>query len=203
MNELSCRNLLIGVTGSVGAVMMPQFMILLRKSGVQTLRVLMSSAACRFIPPYTMRLYSGHWVYTDGFRPRDGMLVPHIELTRAADLFVVMPASADMLAKAAHGICDDLISTAIVAARCPILFVPSMNEAMWSNRLVQRNVAILREHGYAVLEPTDGYEICDLQPTYGCMPPMPRVVAEIERLLGAGARFGRPPQAGRSAAACR
>jgi phosphopantothenoylcysteine decarboxylase/phosphopantothenate--cysteine ligase len=137
-----------------------------------------------------MRLHSGNWVYTDFFDYRGDTIVPHIELTRRADLFLVMPATANILAKGANGIADDLVSLAIVAASCPVLFVPSMNSVMWQNQAVQKNVRTLRVLGHRVMEPTEGLEISNLEPTHGCMPSLSRVADEISALVLA--RTGRP-----------
>lgn len=182
MGSPPCNRLLVGVTGSVAATVMPQVLVFLRTQGVASVRVIMSRAACRFVTPYVLRLHSGRWVFTDAFGHGDGVAVPHVELPRQADLFLVMPATANILAKAAHGICDDLISTAVVACSCPVLFVPSMNEVMWRNPAVQGNVARCREHGYHVMNPVHGMEIADLEPIYGTMPPLRTILAEMARL---------------------
>lgn len=176
-------SLLLGITGSVGAVVMPQFVVGLRCQGIERVRVLMSAAACKFVTPYAMQLHSGQEVFTDCFAHGEDILVPHIEVTRQADLFVVMPATANVLGKAANGICDDLISTVAVAASCPVMFVPSMNSVMWENPVVQKNIQTLRDVGHTVLEPAQGIEISNLEPTFGCMPPLTRVTDEIARLL--------------------
>lgn len=162
---------------------MPQFILYLRRRGLQTIQILMSAAACRFVTPYAMRLHSGRHVYTDTFETHGCTSVPHIELPRKSDLFLVMPATANILGKAANGICDDLISTTIFAATCPVMFVPSMNGAMWERPIVQENVQKLRRAGYRILDPSEGIEISSLEPTRGCMPPLSKVAEEIARCL--------------------
>lgn len=178
-------SLLVGITGSVGAVAMPQFVLYLRRRGFKTVQILMSTAACKFVTPYAMRLHSGCRVYTDSFETHSDTSVPHIELTRKSDLFLVMPATANILSKAANGICDDLVSIALVSATCPVMFVPSMNGVMWSNPIVQENVQKLRRNGYRVLEPAEGVEISTLESTHGCMPPLSTVADEIMQVLSA------------------
>ena len=180
-----CGSLLVGMTGSVGAVAMPQFVLHLRLLGIEAVHILMSAAACKFVTPYVMQLHSGNHVYTDSFETHDRVSVPHIALPRKSKLFLVMPATANILGKAANGICDDLISTAILAATSPVMFVPSMNGAMWGNPILQENVQKLRRTGHRVLEPSEGIEISNLEPTRGCMPPLNSVADEIMQLLSA------------------
>jgi phosphopantothenoylcysteine decarboxylase/phosphopantothenate--cysteine ligase len=164
-------------------MLMPHYVLFLRQHYVNHVRVMMSRAAQYFVTPYSMRLYTGNWVFTDSFQMRDGVRVPHVELTRAADLFLVMPADANVIGKAAGGICDDLISTAVVASPVPVVFVPSMNERMWFNPVVQANVGRLREAGYHVLEPGFGLEVADTQAMYGVMRPLPEILAEVREIL--------------------
>ncbi len=178
-----CGNLLIGVTGSVGVLNVPLYLLLLRQSFAKEIHVMMSRAAQKFLRPYSLRLLSGNPVFTDGFQMTDTVKVPHIELTRRADLLLVMPATANIIGKAANGICDDLISTSIVACEAPVVFVPSMNEAMWSNKAVQQNVEKLRSFGYFLIEPSNGYEIADMRETHGAMPAFPTILEQLEKII--------------------
>jgi phosphopantothenoylcysteine synthetase/decarboxylase len=178
-----CGTLLLGITGSIAAVSMPSYIVFLRRGLVERVRVIMTESATRIIPPATLRTYCGGVVFVDSFAGEDSLNVPHIELTREADLFVIMPATANILAKAAHGIADDLLSTAIVASPAPVVFVPSMNEQMWINPAVKRNVELVRAHGYHVLDPVQGIEIADLQPTLGVMPPLDQIIGYLAEVL--------------------
>jgi phosphopantothenoylcysteine decarboxylase/phosphopantothenate--cysteine ligase len=178
-----CDTLLIGITGCVAATVMPYYVMYLRQSYARHIHVIMTRSARRFVTPYTLRLHSGNWVFTDSFQTRGSIKVPHIELTRNADLFLVMPATANIIGKAAHSVCDDLVSTAIVACPGPVVFVPSMNGVMWNNKGVQQNVERVRELGYYVIEPQRGFEISDLEETYGVMPPLHEVVVQLQRIL--------------------
>ena len=184
--NLPCGNLLVGMTGSVGAVAVPQYLFLLRKTFAREIRVMMSRAAQKFLSPYVLRLFSDHRVYTDTFESTDEIKVPHIELTRSAELFLIMPATANIIGKAANGICDDLISTSIVACQAPVVFVPSMNEAMWSNKAVQVNLQRLKTLGYLVLEPTYGYEITDMKQTFGAMPAFASLLEQLNQIIALG-----------------
>lgn len=188
---LLCQNLLVGVTGSPAALSMPQYVLLLRQTLARQVRVMMSRSAQRFVRPYTMRLFAGSWVYTDTHRAAGGVLVPHIELTADADLLLVMPATANIVAKAAGGICDDLISTAIVACPAPVVLVPAMNTTMWRSRVVQRNVAQARDLGYHVVDPGIGLQLADLQEGHGQMPPLEHILGELIEIVSSSDRLSR------------
>lgn len=169
MGKFFINNLLLGVTGSVGILIVPEYIKLLRESVAENVYVMMSHSAKKFITPYTLRLYSGNYVFSDSFDISD-VRVPHIELTRKCDMFVIMPATANIIGKAANGICDDLISTAVMACAAPVVFVPAMNPIMWSSKANQKNVSVLKELGHHVLSPSEGYEVSDMKPSFGSMP---------------------------------
>lgn len=164
------NNLLIGTTGSVGILAVPEYIRLFREDIAKEVHVMMSHAAKKFVTPYTMRLYSGNYVFTDSFDISDDVRVPHIELTRKCDMFVIMPATANIIGKVANGICDDLISTAIMACNSPVIFIPAMNPTMWFSKANQKNVSMLKELGHHVLAPSEGYEVADMKPSFGSMP---------------------------------
>lgn len=164
------NNLLLGVTGSVGVLVVPEYIRLLRERIAKDVHVMMSHSARKFVTPYTMRLYSGNYVFTDSFDISDDVRVPHIELTRACDMFVIMPATANIIGKVANGICDDLISTAVMACKAPVIFVPAMNPSMWFSKANQKNLSVLKELGHHVIPPSEGYEIASLKLSFGSMP---------------------------------
>lgn len=141
-------NVLIGSCGAVDVLHLVDFLAAFAKVGAST-RVIMTAAAERFVTVGAIEALTGHPVATDD-RPGD-VLVPHINLPAWADLFVVLPATANILAKAAHGIADDLLSTTILAAEPPVFFVPSMNVDMWRRPAVQRNVTTLEADGHHVI----------------------------------------------------
>jgi phosphopantothenoylcysteine decarboxylase/phosphopantothenate--cysteine ligase len=178
-----CRNLLVGVTGSISAVSIPGHIAFLRRGVVENVRVILTKSAAQIISAATLEVYSGQSAFIDSFESHDGVHVPHIELTRDADLFVIMPATANIIAKAALGIADDLLSTAIIASPAPVVFVPCMNERMWFNAAVQRNVQTARSNGYHVLEPASGMEITDLQKNFGVMAPLDRIIGFLGEVL--------------------
>lgn len=167
MTEKFINNLLLGVTGSVGVLAVPEYIRLLRESVAGRVDVMMSHSAKKFVTPYTMRLYSGNYVFTDSFDISDDVRVPHIDLTRKCDVFLIMPATANSIGKIANGICDDLISTAAMACSSPVVLAPVMNPNMWFSRANQKNVSTLKELGHHVIPPSEGYEISDMKPSFG------------------------------------
>ena len=182
--KVLCRSLLVGVTGAISAVAIPGYVSFLRRGLVETVRVIMTESATRLVSTATLQAYSGQPVFTDGFEGNADLHVPHIQLCRQADAFVIMPATANIIAKAALGIADDLLSTAIIACPGPVIIVPCMNEVMWFNKAVQANVERARANGYHVMEPVQGFEVADLGPTYGVMPPLDRIIGTIAEALG-------------------
>ena len=176
-------NLLLGVTGSVGVLTVPHYIKLLRESIAEKVYVMMSHSAKKFVTPYTLRLYSGNYVFSDSFDISDDVRVPHIEITRKCDMFVIMPATANIIGKAANGICDDLISTAVMACVAPVVFIPSMNLNMWVSKANQKNVSVLKELGHYVLPPSEGYEIADMKPSFGSMPEFEVIADFLKKIV--------------------
>jgi phosphopantothenoylcysteine synthetase/decarboxylase len=179
------ERLLLGVTGSPSAMTMPQYVLMMRQSLASEVRVMMSRAAQRFVPARTMRLFTGGWVFTDTGQIKDEVQVPHIDLTQDIDLFLIMPATANIIGKAANGICDDLISTAIVACEAPVVLVPAMNGAMWRSSAVRQNVERARGHGYHVIEPSIGLQLADLKQAPGVMPPLEHILDQLIAIIAA------------------
>ena len=157
--ELSGKRITLGVTGGIAAYKAAELVRQLVKLGA-TVRVVMTEAATRFVTPVTFQALSGHPVYCDQWDARVANNMAHIELSREADIILVAPASADFLAKLAHGLTDDLLSTLALARNCPLLAAPAMNLQMWSNPATQRNVATLRSDGIALLGPASGEQAC-------------------------------------------
>ena len=156
---MTAKHFLLGVTGGVAAYKAAELVRLWVKAG-HTVDVVMTESATRFIAPATFQALSGRPVFTDLWdtRPSNGMA--HIALTRQADIFVIAPATADVLARLAQGRCDDLITTLAAARTCPLAVAPAMNKQMWDNPPNQRNVAQLRADGITVLGPGSGEQAC-------------------------------------------
>src|SRR3954470_4123053 len=145
------HELIIGVSGGIAAFKTAALVSSLVQQG-HGVSVVMTRSARRFIGPATFRALTGRPVVTDGF-DRYFPLGAHIELADRADLLCIAPASADILAKAACGLADDLLSTLLLSFTGPIVFVPAMNSAMWEKRPVQRNIETLRADGHRFVDP--------------------------------------------------
>ena len=157
--ELSGKRIVLGVTGGIAAYKSAELVRLLVKQGAEV-HVAMTEAGTRFVTPVTFQALSGHTVFTDQWDARMTNNMPHIDLTRGADALLIAPASADFMAKLAHGLADDLLSTLTLARDCPLLLAPAMNRQMWQNPATQRNVATLRADGVTLLGPASGEQAC-------------------------------------------
>ena len=152
-------NLLLGISGGIAAYKSAELTRLLLASGIGV-QVVMTQAACQFITPVTLQALSGRPVYTDLWDPRVANNMAHIELSRSCDAILIAPASADLIAKLAHGLADDLLSTLCLARTCPLLLAPAMNREMWDNPATARNVAQLASDGVRFLGPDAGDQAC-------------------------------------------
>ena len=155
---LSGQKIVLAVTGSIAAYKSCELLRLLIKRGAQV-SVIMTEAAQRFVTPLTFQALGASQVYTADWN-QVSSAIPHIEATRNASLLLVAPATANILAKAAQGIADDLLSAAILAARCPVAYAPAMNTFMWHNQATQRNVTQLTQDGAIFLGPASGEQAC-------------------------------------------
>ena len=149
----------LGVTGGIAAYKAAELARLFVKAGV-AVDVVMTEAATRFVTPTTFQALTGRPVATDLWTSGASNAMDHIAISRGADGIVVAPASADFLAKLAHGRADDLLSTLCLARECPLLVAPAMNVQMWSNAATKRNVAQLAADGVAILGPASGDQAC-------------------------------------------
>ena len=156
---LTKKRILLGVTGGIAAYKAAELVRLLVKAGADV-RVAMTEAATRFVGATTMQALSGQPVWTDLWDARVNDAMGHIELSRDRELILVAPASADFMAKLAHGLCDDLLSTLCVARRCPLMVAPAMNVEMWQNAATQRSADTLRADGVQIVGPASGGQAC-------------------------------------------
>ena len=157
--ELAGKRLVLGVTGGIAAYKAAELVRLLSKAGA-SVQVVMSEAATHFVTPVTFQALSGKPVFTDQWDPRVANNMAHIDLSRDADALFVAPASADFLAKLAHGLADDLLATLVLARDCPLLVAPAMNRQMWENPATRRNIATLRGDGIEIVGPASGEQAC-------------------------------------------
>ncbi len=156
---LTGKRILLGITGGIAAYKAAELVRLLVKAGADV-RVAMTEAATRFITPVTLQALSGQNVWTDLWDARIADNMGHIELSRDRELILVAPASADFLAKLAHGLADDLLSTLCLARRCPLMVAPAMNVEMWENVATARNAETLRADGVVISGPASGGQAC-------------------------------------------
>ncbi len=157
--ELQGKRIVLGVTGGIAAYKAAELVRLLGKQGAEV-QVAMTEGATHFVTATTFQALSGKPVYLDQWDARMPNAMAHIDLSRAADLIVVAPASADFLARVVHGMADDLLATMVLARDCPLLVAPAMNRQMWENPATQRNVRQLQADGVQILGPASGEQAC-------------------------------------------
>ena len=157
--ELQGKRIVLGVTGGIAAYKAAELLRLLSKQGAEV-QVAMTEGATHFVTPTTFQALSGKPVFTDQWDARMPNAMAHIDLSRQADLILVAPASADFLARTAHGLADDLLATMVLARDCPLLVAPAMNRQMWENPATQRNAAQLAADGVQILGPACGEQAC-------------------------------------------
>jgi phosphopantothenoylcysteine decarboxylase/phosphopantothenate--cysteine ligase len=175
--ELQEKRIALGVTGGIAAYKAAELVRLLIKQGA-SVQVAMTEAATHFVTPVTFQALSGKTVFTDQWDPRVANNMAHIDLSREADALLVAPASADFLAKIAHGLADDLLTTLVLARTCPLLVAPAMNRQMWENPATRRNIATLVADGVALLGPGCGDQACG-ETGLGRMIEPEEIVAEL------------------------
>lgn len=156
---LAGKFITLGVTGGIAAYKAAELASTMTKAGAQV-HTIMTRSAMEFVQPLTFQALTGNQVHSDIFTYTASFKIPHIDLASHAHLIVVAPATANILGKVAHGIADDLLSTSILAATCPVLFCPAMNVNMYRNQAVQANIQRLSELGYFYVEPGVGRMAC-------------------------------------------
>lgn len=176
------KRILLIVGGGIAAYKACELVRLLRKDGM-AVSCVVTAAGEKFVTPMTLAALSEEKVYTDLFDLKDETEMGHIQLSRAADLLVVAPATADLMAKMAAGLADDLASTLLLATDKPVLAAPAMNVRMWQHPATRRNVATLKADGVTVMEPDEGPMACgEFGP--GRLPEPEAILAAIKRALG-------------------
>ncbi|WP_369380876.1 bifunctional phosphopantothenoylcysteine decarboxylase/phosphopantothenate--cysteine ligase CoaBC [Streptomyces sp. cg36] len=173
----------LGVSGGIAAYKACELLRRLTESGHDT-RVVPTASALHFVGAATWSALSGHPVSTEVWD--DVHQVPHVRIGQEADLVVVAPATADMLAKAAHGLADDLLTNTLLTARCPVVFAPAMHTEMWEHPATQENVATLRRRGAVVIEPAVG-RLTGVDTGKGRLPDPAEIFEVCRRVLARGA----------------
>ncbi|MBM7855737.1 phosphopantothenoylcysteine decarboxylase/phosphopantothenate--cysteine ligase [Desulfohalotomaculum tongense] len=184
---LTGKKITVGIAGGIAAYKAAELVSGLVKNGADV-RVVMTASAREFIQPLTFSALSGNTVYTDMFDSSHRYGVTHIELAQNADLLVVAPATANIIAKAANGIADDLLSTIILAANIPVMICPAMNTVMYNNPVVQQNIEKLCQLGCRIVGPNSGILACGAKG--------PGRMSEPREILQAIKRFFAPDLAG-------
>jgi phosphopantothenoylcysteine decarboxylase/phosphopantothenate--cysteine ligase len=179
--KLRGREILVAVCGGIAAYKVADAVSKLVQLG-SGVTVVMTRAAQKFVTPLTFEALSGRKVRTGTWDLVDSSDPQHISLTERADLMLVAPATANLIAKVAHGLCDDLVSLMINAAACPVVFAPAMNNRMWANPITAENVAKLSGLGYRFIGPDAGWLACrNVGP--GRMSEPAKIVEEVTSVL--------------------
>lgn len=158
-DPLDSREIVVGVCGGIAAYKAAELVSRLRQRRA-AVTVVMTQAAARFVTPLTFAVLSGRRAIASLFEQPERYEAEHVALAQKAELAIVAPATANLLAKAAAGVADDALTTMLLSLQCPILIAPAMNHRMWANRVVQENVARLRELGFRIVEPGEGWLAC-------------------------------------------
>jgi phosphopantothenoylcysteine decarboxylase/phosphopantothenate--cysteine ligase len=172
---------MLGVSGGIACYKAVELVRLLVQQGY-AVQVILTRGATEFVTPLTFQTLSGRPVATETFDLTQESQIGHINLADSADLFVIAPATANVIGKIAAGIADDLLTTVVMATRSPVLIAPAMNIHMYENPILQENIRKLRRIGYHFLEPAEGYLACGYEGK-GRLPEPERIVEEIQRLL--------------------
>jgi phosphopantothenoylcysteine decarboxylase/phosphopantothenate--cysteine ligase len=179
---LAGQHVLLGVSGGIAAYKAAELVRRLGDAGAKV-RVVLTEGAAHFVTPLTFQALSGHPVRTSLWDESAEAAMGHIELARWADRVVIAPASADLIARLAHGMANDLLTTLCLATAAPIAIAPAMNQLMWAKAATQANVATLRERGIAVLGPASGSQACG-EFGAGRLLEAENIVAELVKLQG-------------------
>ena len=183
--QFAGKKVLLGVSGGIAAYKAAEIVRLLVKAGAEV-HVAMTAHAKEFITPLTLQTLSGNPVLTDTFDTASGADIKHTSLGDEADLVILAPATANLIAKLAHGLADDFLSTAMLVVRCPVILAPAMNVHMWEHPIVQGNLRRLRkELGYRMVDPVEGMLACGYEGK--------GKLAEPETIVAAGAEALHPP----------
>ena len=199
MEQTQTKHIVLGLTGSIAAYKSAELTRLLLSQGVQV-QVAMTEAACHFITPVTMQALSGRPVFTHQWGNDGANHMAHINLSRATNIILIAPASADFIAKLVHGFADDLLSTLCLARNCPLFVAPAMNQHMWGNPVTQRNLKQLAKDGITILGPAKGNQACGEEGIGRMLEPeelahvvhsffQPKLLSGIKILLTAGPTY--------------
>ncbi len=174
-------NIVLGITGGIAAYKSCGIINYLKKEKANV-KVIMTEHAKQFITPLTIETLSKEKVITNMFERPNYMEVEHISLANWADIFLIIPATANIIGKIANGIADDMLSTTIIATRSLVIFAPAMNNKMYENIIVQNNIKRLKEFGYQFIEPAIGYLACGYE-AKGKLPKNEVIINKVKQLI--------------------
>lgn len=157
--DLKDKTILLGVSGGIAAYKSASLASMLVKKGADV-RVIMTKNAVNFINPITFESLTGHKCIIDTFDRNFEFKVEHVALAQKADVIMVAPATANVIAKLAHGLADDMLTTTILASKAPKIIAPAMNTGMYENPVTQDNLSVLKQYGMEVVVPAEGYLAC-------------------------------------------
>ena len=183
------KNILLIISGGIAAVKVPDLIRKLSQNGAHVTPVLTESGA-QFVTQLSIAALARSKVYTDLFSLTDEIEMGHIELSRSADLILVVPATAHLMAKMAHGMADDLASTLLLATDTPVMVAPSMNVRMWDHPATQRNLTTMQKDGVQVIGPNEGEMACG-EFGFGRMAEVAEIVQAVEDYFQSGPLLGR------------
>ena len=182
MENLSGKTVLLGITGGIAAYKMANVASALRKTGAEV-HCILTQNATQFITPLTFETLTNNRCIVDTFDRNFQYDVAHVSLAKKADVILIAPATANVIAKLAHGLADDMLTTTVLASRCPKLIAPAMNTAMLENPATQENLATLRRYGFTVIAPATGMLACK-DVGSGKLPEPEVLCEEIYRVIG-------------------
>ena len=179
---LTDKIVVLGITGSIAAYKAAELASKLTHVGVRV-DVVMTDAAQKFISPLTLRSLTHRPVVSDMWEPSEEYRIKHVSLAQAADVLVIAPATADIIAKLSYGMADDLLSTTVLATRAPVIVAPAMNVNMYENPVTQENLSRLKERGFTIVEPGYGHLACDTVGK-GRLAATEEIIGAIKMVLG-------------------
>lgn len=187
MSDEKCKEngkLLLGACGAISVVHLCMWVTFLRMSLCGNIHVILTKQAAKMINPWSISQFTQNPTYTDFFSEASSRYAPHVALPTDSDLFVILPATANILGKAANGIADDILSSAILNSSCPTVFVPHMNLDMWNKKSVQRNVSQLQEDGYHIFyEVLENFKISTGNQSLGVGMDLHKLIIKLKRLI--------------------
>lgn len=176
------KEIILGVTGSIAAYKSCDLIRRLQEAGFNV-SVIMTREAEEFITPLTLETLSGNRVFRGMFQEaKESWEIDHISLAEKADLFLIAPATANIIGKLASGIADDFLGCTAISTKAPVVICPAMNEAMYRNKIVQENIRKLKSLGYKFIEPIKGRLACG-KTGEGCLASVERIVDEVKKIL--------------------